>query len=220
MPGSKFFPNGSVNYSEHMLSGDVSGAAIIFKSEDNIRTEISWKELRGQVTILAHFLRKQGVKKGDRVAAYMPNMPETVTMMLATSSIGAIFSSASPDFGVDGVLDRFGQIEPKILLTTDGYWYNGKEVNITDKVSDVVKSLPSLQKVVIAPLLGNKIEFNDDKFINYSAVQKKYSTQITTFEPLKLDDPLYIMFSSGTTGKPKCIVHSNGGVLLKHLVEL
>ncbi len=220
MPGSKFFPNGSVNYAENMLSGDVSGAAIVFKSEDKIRTEISWKELRGQVTILAHFLRKQGVKKGDRVAAYMPNMPETVIMMLATSSVGAIFSSASPDFGVDGVLDRFGQIEPKILLTTDGYWYNGKEVNITDKVSDVVKSLPSLQKVVIAPLLGNKIEFNDDKFMNYNTVQEKYFTQDIFFEPLCIDDPLYIMFSSGTTGKPKCIVHSNGGILLKHLVEM
>ena len=220
MPGSKFFPYGSVNYAENMLSGDVSGTAIVFKSEDKIRTEISWKELRGQVTILAHFLRKQGVKKGDRVAAYMPNMPETVTMMLATSSIGAIFSSASPDFGVDGVLDRFGQIEPKILLTTDGYWYNGKEVNITNKVSDVVKSLPSLQKVVIAPLLGNKIEYDVDKFISYSAVQEKYFTQDIFFEPLCLDDPLYIMFSSGTTGKPKCIVHSNGGILLKHLVEM
>ena len=150
----------------------------------------------------------------------MPNMPETVIMMLATSSIGAIFSSASPDFGVDGVLDRFGQIEPKILLTTDGYWYNGKEVNITNKVSDVVKSLPSLQKVVIAPLLGNKIEYDVDKFISYSVVQEKYFTQDIFFEPLCLDDPLYIMFSSGTTGKPKCIVHSNGGILLKHLVEM
>ncbi len=220
MPGSKFFPNGRVNYAENMLSGNVSGAAIVFKSEDKIRKEVSWKDLRIQVATLSSFLRKQGVVKGDRVAAYMPNMPETVTMMLATSSIGAIFSSASPDFGVDGVLDRFGQIEPKILLTTDGYWYNGKEVNITNKVSDVVKSLPSLQKVVIAPLLGNKIEFNDDKFLNYNAVQEKYFTQDIFFESLYLDDPLYIMFSSGTTGKPKCIVHSNGGVLLKHLVEV
>ena len=220
MPGSKFFPNGSVNYAENMLSGNVSGTAIVFKSEDKIRREVSWKQLKSQVATLANFLKKEGVVKGDRVVAYMPNMPETVIMMLATSSIGGIFSSASPDFGVDGVLDRFGQIEPKILLTTDGYWYNGKEVNITNKVSDVVKSLPSLQKVVIAPLLGNKIEFNDDKFINYKAVQEKYFSQDILFEPLCLDDPLYIMFSSGTTGKPKCIVHSNGGILLKHLVEM
>ena len=192
MPGSKFFPNGIVNYAENMLSGDVSGTAIVFKSEDKIRKEVSWKELKTQVATLANYFKKEGIVKGDRVVAYMPNMPETVIMMLATSSIGAIFSSASPDFGVDGVLDRFGQIEPKILLTTDGYWYNGKEVNITNKVSDVVKSLPSLQKVVIAPLLGNKIEFYDDKFMNYNAVQEKYFTENIAFEALSLDDPLYL----------------------------
>ena len=112
------------------------------------------ERVKVQVAALANFLKIQGVTKGDRVAAYMPNMPETVIMMLATSSIGAIFSSASPDFGVDGVLDRFGQIEPKILLTTDGYWYNGKEINITKKVIEVVEALPSLQKIIIAPLLG------------------------------------------------------------------
>ncbi len=220
MPESKFFPNGIVNYAENMLSGNVSGAAIIFKSEDKIRKEISWKDLKAQAATLAYFLRKQGVVKGDRVAAYMPNMPETVIMMLATSSIGAIFSSASPDFGVDGVLDRFGQIEPKILLTTDGYWYNGKEVNITKKVIDVVKSLPSLKRVVVTSLLNIKTKYNTNIFINYSTVQEKYFTQDIIFEPLGLDDPLYVMFSSGTTGKPKCIVHSNGGVLLKHLVEV
>ena len=220
MPGSKFFPYGKVNYAENMLSGDVSGSAIIFKSEDKIRKEVSWKELKDQVATLANFLKKQGVAKGDRVAAYMPNMPETVIMMLATSSIGAIFSSASPDFGVEGVLDRFGQIEPKILLTTDGYWYNGKEINITNKVIDVVKALPSLQKIILAPLLGIKVGYNDDRFVNYNFIQNQYSTNKISFEPLSLSDPLYIMFSSGTTGKPKCIVHSNGGILLKHLVEM
>ena len=115
---------------------------------------------------LANFLKTQGVSKGDRVAAYMPNIAETVIMMLATSSIGAIFSSASPDFGVDGVLDRFGQIEPKILLTSDGYWYNGKEINITNKVLDVFRSLPSLQKIIIAPLLEIEFDYDNDKFIN------------------------------------------------------
>ncbi len=220
MPGSKFFPNGNVNYARNMLSGNVSGTAIVFKSEDKIRREVSWEQLKSQVATLANFLKKEGVVKGDRVAAYMPNMPETVIMMLATSSIGAIFSSASPDFGIDGVLDRFGQIEPKILLATDGYWYNGKKVNITNKVLDVVKLLPSLKRVVIVPLLGIKIEYNVDRFIDYSVIQEKYFTQEIFFEPLNLDDPLYIMFSSGTTGKPKCIVHSNGGILLKHLVEV
>ncbi len=220
MPESKFFPYGKVNYAENMLSGDVSGPAIIFKSEDKIRKEVSWKELKDQVATLANFLKKQGIAKGDRVAAYMPNMPETVIMMLATSSIGAIFSSASPDFGVEGVLDRFGQIEPKILLTTDGYWYNGKEIKITNKVIDVVKALPSLQKIILAPLLGIKVEYNDDRFINYNFIQNQFSTNKISFKPLSLSDPLYIMFSSGTTGKPKCIVHSNGGILLKHLVEM
>jgi acetoacetyl-CoA synthetase len=220
MPGSKFFPTGSVNYAENMLSGDTTGLAIIFKSEDKIRKEVSWDELKTQVSTLANFLKKQGVVKGDRVAAYMPNVPETVIMMLATSSIGAIFSSASPDFGVDGVLDRFGQIEPKILLTTDGYWYNGKEVNITNKVIEVVKALPSLQRVIISSLLDVNTEYNDSKFIQYSDLQEKFFTNDIVFEALSLDDPLYIMFSSGTTGKPKCIVHSNGGILLKHLVEM
>lgn len=220
MPGSIFFPNGKVNYAENMLSGNNLGIAIVFKSEDKLRKEVSWKELKDQVAALAKFLKKEGVVKGDRVAAYMPNMPETVIMMLATSSVGAIFSSASPDFGVEGVLDRFGQIEPKILLTTDGYWYNGKAINITNKVLDVVKALPSLQKVAITPLLGIETQYNSNKFVDYTSILEEYSTKVISFEPLSLDDPLYIMFSSGTTGKPKCIVHSNGGILLKHLVEM
>ena len=220
MPGSKFFPNGKVNYAENMLSGDALGPAIVFKSEDKIRKEVSWKELKVQVAALANFLKTKGVKKGDRVAAYMPNMPETVLTMLATSSIGAIFSSASPDFGVEGVLDRFGQIEPKILLTTDGYWYNGKEINITKKVIEVVETLPSLQKIIIAPLLGIETGYNNDKFVKYNDIQNQYKRNEILFESLALSDPLYIMFSSGTTGKPKCIVHSNGGILLKHLVEM
>jgi acetoacetyl-CoA synthetase len=220
MPGSKFFSNGSVNYAENMLSGNINGPAIIFKSEDKIRKEVSWSDLKSQVACLANFLKKEGVVKGDRVAAYMPNVPETVIMMLATSSIGAIFSSASPDFGVDGVLDRFGQTEPKILLTTDGYWYNGKEVNISNKVLEIIRALPSLQRVVISPLLGINTEYNTNKFIQYSDLQEKFFTEDIVFEVLSLDDPIYIMFSSGTTGKPKCIVHSNGGILLKHLVEM
>jgi acetoacetyl-CoA synthetase len=220
MPGSQFFPNGKVNYAENILSGTNTGLAIVFKSEDKVRKEISWVELKTQVSTMAKFFREQGIVKGDRVAAYMPNMPETVVMMLASSSIGAIFSSASPDFGVDGVLDRFSQIEPKILITTDGYWYNGKEVKIDDKVLNVVKGLSSIQKVVIAPLLGSKTNFDNKNFISYREIQDKYFTTEISFQPLGLDEPLYIMFSSGTTGKPKCIVHSNGGVLLKHFVEL
>ena len=150
----------------------------------------------------------------------MPNMPETVVVMLATSSIGAIFSSASPDFGIDGVLDRFGQIDPKILLTTDGYWYNGKKISIFEKVEGVVKGLKSIRKVIIAPLIGVDTNRNNSKYINYISMVAENSTEFISFEPLSIDDPLYIMFSSGTTGRPKCIVHSNGGVLLKHLLKL
>ena len=140
--------------------------------------------------------------------------------MLASSSIGAIFSSASPDFGVEGVLDRFGQIEPKILVTTDGYNFNGKEINITEKVEKVVNSLRSVKDVVLVPLLNSNEIFSSNKTIIYDDLLKIYKSESLDFVKLKLDHPLYIMFSSGTTGKPKCIVHSAGGVLLKHLVEV
>ena len=220
MPGSKFFPKGKLNYAENMLAGNNIGLAIVFKSEDKIRRVLSWQEVKVQVASIAKFLKENGVSKGDRVAAYMPNMPETVIMMLATSSLGAVFSSASPDFGVDGVLDRFGQIEPKILITTDGYFYNGKAIDIVNKVKEVVKGLKSLEKIIIAPLLNLSDPYKKNNFMNYNEVLEQNHTDTIHFESLDLDDPLYIMFSSGTTGKPKCIVHSNGGVLLKHLVEL
>jgi acetoacetyl-CoA synthetase len=203
-----------------MLAGNNIGLAIVFKSEDKIRRVLSWQEVKVQVASIAKFLKENGVSKGDRVAAYMPNMPETVIMMLATSSLGAVFSSASPDFGVDGVLDRFGQIEPKILITTDGYFYNGKAIDIVNKVKEVVKGLKSLEKIIIAPLLNLSDPYKKNNFMNYNEVLEQNYTDTIHFESLDLDDPLYIMFSSGTTGKPKCIVHSNGGVLLKHLVEL
>ena len=220
MPGSKFFPKGKLNYAENMLAGNNIGLAIVFKSEDKIRRALSWQEVKVQVASIAKFLKENGVSKGDRVAAYMPNMPETVIMMLATSSLGAVFSSASPDFGVDGVLDRFGQIEPKILITTDGYFYNGKAIDIVNKVKEVVKGLKSLEKIIIAPLLNLSDPYKKNNFMNYNEVLEQNHTDTIHFESLDLDDPLYIMFSSGTTVKPKCIVHSNGGVLLKHLVEL
>ena len=179
MPGSNFFPNGKVNYAENMLSGDISGSAIVFKSEDKIRKEVSWKELKVQVAALAKFLKTQGVTKGDRVAAYMPNMPETVIMMLATSSIGAIFSSASPDFGVEGVLDRFGQIEPKMLITTDGYNFNGNEINITKKIKTIVSQISTIENIVLIPLINSKTFFQGKKVIQYQDLLIRfYSTKL------------------------------------------
>ncbi len=220
LPGTQFFPNGKLNYAENMLKKNNTDSAIIFWSEDKIKKKVNWFELRNQVSAVANYLKKKGIKSGDRVAAYLPNMPETIIVMLATASIGAIFSSASPDFGVEGVLDRFGQIEPKILVTTDGYNFNGKEINIINKVNDVVKSLQSVEETILVPLINSNEINNIKNSILYKDLLKEYTSKNLEFEKLPLSHPLYIMFSSGTTGKPKCIVHSAGGVLLKHLVEV
>jgi acetoacetyl-CoA synthetase len=226
MPGARWFPDARLNFAENLLgrrSADDNSDAIVFRGEDKVSRRLSHAEVVAAVRRVASALQAQGVHTGDRVAGYLPNLPETIIAMLACASLGAIWSSCSPDFGVRGVLDRFSQIGPKVLFTVDGYWYNGKPVPIVDKVRDVVKDLPTVQQVVVVPYLAlsgqaqaigklpNVIEWDD-----YLA---RGSPEPIDYARLPFDHPLYILYSSGTTGIPKCIVHGAGGTLLQHLKE-
>ncbi len=197
----------------------------MFWGENKVKRAVSRAELRQQVARFAAALRAAGVVSGDRVAAYLPNLPETIVAMLATASMGAVFTSASPDFGVQGVLDRFGQTQPKILIACDGYWYNGKAVDIQAKLAELAPRLPSVWYLVLVPYLRSKTEADAsaarlpkgvtwDRFIAPHAAETALA-----FAPLPFAHPLYIMYSSGTTGIPKCIVHGAGGSLLQHLKE-
>ncbi len=221
MPGAKWFPEARLNFAQNLLRRRDDTDALVFWGEDRVKRRLSHGELYRAVAQLAAALRAQGVKPGDRVAAYMPNMPETVIAMLAAASIGAIFSSSSPDFGVQGVLDRFGQIEPKVLIAADGYYYNGKTLDSLEKMGAIVAKLPSVERVVIVPYVHAQ---HDLKGIRGAQMYGDFvaphghETEIH-FSQLPFSHPLYIMYSSGTTGVPKCIVHSAGGSLLQHLKE-
>ncbi|WP_018699648.1 acetoacetate--CoA ligase [Amorphus coralli] len=221
MPGAAFFPEARINYAENMLRRNDDGDAIVFWGEDKVKRRLSWRELQALVSKLQQALADAGVGVGDRVAAMMPNMPETAALMLATASLGATFSSCSPDFGERGVLDRFGQIEPKVFVACDGYWYNGKEIAVADKLKPIVDQLPSAGEVWIATYLGRAgdVAGGLPRAEALDAVTSRYEARAVRFERVPFDQPLYIMFSSGTTGVPKCIVHATGGVLLMHLKE-
>lgn len=221
MPGARWFPQARLNFSENLLRRRDTREAMVFWGEDRVKQRWSWEDLYLEVARVARALAEAGVTRGDRVAAYMPNMPHTIIVMLATASLGAIFTSASPDFGVQGVLDRFGQTEPKVLFTVDGYWYNGKAVDIRGKVAEVVPGLSSVRRVVVTPYLEALPDLSMiDRALGWAefTAPHREATEID-FVRLPFDHPLYILYSSGTTGLPKCIVHCAGGVLLQHLKE-
>ena len=220
MPGARWFPGARLNFAANLLRRRDATDAIVFRGEDRVTCRLSWGELYDQVSRLAQALRHQGVEAGDRVAAYVPNMPESVIAMLATSSLGAVWSSCSPDFGVQGVLDRFGQIEPKVLISADGYFYNGKRHDSLQKLSRIRRQLPSVQRTVVIRYAGEgEMPAAVDDAVGWDDFIAPYAPGEIDFVPLPFDHPLYIMFSSGTTGAPKCIVHGAGGTLLQHLKE-
>ncbi len=219
MPGARWYPEARLNFAENLLRYRDDKPAVIFRGEDDTRVELSHAELHQRVAQLASALRRQGVVAGDRVSGFMPNIAETLIGMLATASIGAVWSSCSPDFGINGVLDRFGQVEPKVLLTTDGYRYNGKVLNSLERVEGIVKQIPSIEKVVVVPFISAQPDISAiDRAVLLNDYVDSDANEIE-FEQLPFDHPLYIMYSSGTTGVPKCIVHSAGGTLLQHLKE-
>ena len=212
---AQWFPDARLNFAENLLRKKSSEIAIYFRAEDQVEYWLTYRELYEQVASVADWLRKNSLQAGDRVAAYMPNMPETVVAMLAATSLGAIWTSTSPDFGEDSVIDRFGQTEPRFLFSVDGYFYNGKKLDLSDKLKTIAAALPSVEKVIQVNLAGF------EKLSGTTDWAEIISTPVSGIEfvPRSFNDPLYVLYSSGTTGKPKCITHKVGGVLLQHLKE-
>lgn len=220
MESTKFFPNAHLNWSENLLKRRDKATAVIFRDERGRERSYNFELLAQLVSRLQQAFQAAGVTAGDRVAGFLPNLPETLIAALAAASLGAVWSSASPDFGVQGVVDRFGQIAPKILITVDGYYYGGKDIDIRSKIKDILPHLPSVEKVIIIPFLNDNAAIDDiplSQFIH--DFMAPYAAQDPFFQRVAFNHPLFIMFSSGTTGAPKCIVHGHGGTLLQHMKE-
>jgi len=221
MPGARWFSGARLNFAENLLRYRDDRVALIFKGEAQKSVKITYAELYDEVARLARSLREAGVQSGDRVVGFMPNMPAATIAMLAATSIGAAWSSCSPDFGIKGVLDRFGQIKPKVLFTANGYSFKGKNLDSIERIADILKELPSIEKVVVVPYTEQKTDISRiPNAVHYNDFKSSESNLEIDFEQLPFDHPLYIMYSSGTTGLPKCMVQSTGGILIHHLKEL
>jgi acetoacetyl-CoA synthetase len=222
MPGARFFPGARLNFAENLLRGgaDETEDAIVFWGEDKVKRRLSHAELYAAVSRLAQALKAEGIGPSDRVAGYLPNMPETVIAMLATAALGAVWSSCSPDFGVKGVLDRFGQIEPKALILAEGYYYNGKAFDCLDKAREILGQLPSVRRAIVVPYTRERAALDGvPHAVHLADYVHPFKPTAIAFARQEFNHPLYIMYSSGTTGVPKCIVHGAGGTLLQHLKE-
>jgi acetoacetyl-CoA synthetase len=221
MPGAKWFPGSRLNFTENLLRFRDDQTALVFRGEDRVTRKMTYAELYDETARVARSLKSAGIQSGDRVAGFMPNMPETIIAMLAAASIGATWSSCSPDFGTKGVLDRFGQIEPKVLFTADGYFFKGKHFDSLEKISNIIKEIPSIEKVVVVPYTQKNPDIKGlSNGVHYKDFRSSEFNLNIEFAQLPFDHPLYIMYSSGTTGLPKCMVQSAGGILIHHLKEL
>jgi acetoacetyl-CoA synthetase len=221
MPGAKWFSGARLNFAENLLRYRDDQTALIFKGEGRDSVKMTYAQLYDEVARLAKSLKDAGIQAGDRVVGFMPNMPQAMAAMLAAASIGATWSSCSPDFGIKGVLDRFGQIKPRILFTANGYQFKGKHIDSLQRISDILKELPSIEKVVVVPYTEQKADISDvANAVHYADFKSSESNLEIQFEQLPFEHPLYIMYSSGTTGLPKCMVQSAGGILIHHLKEL